>query len=115
MLTPQSYPLDAAKPDAPPSWFWRLLGAGSGGATEREVKTKHIAIPKFPADRTTVNLATALQYSTANGMLPLQVFTKEFVAKTYKPAYDDWTVLSNTGNTDGWVAQYRCGLKSRGI
>lgn len=49
-----------------------------------------------------VNLAVALQYGTAQGILPLQSFIKDFSAKVYQPAYSDFATLVQTGCTDGW-------------
>lgn len=39
---------------------------------------------------------------TATGILPLQVFLKEYSARFYTPGFSDFTVLVQTGNTDGW-------------
>ncbi|KAI0751113.1 PLP-dependent transferase [Daedaleopsis nitida] len=77
------------------SWLWKLFGA-------RKEKTNTIVVPKYPATKDDVNLATALQYGTATGLPQLQKFIKEFVGKVYDPAYSDCTQLVQTGNTDGW-------------
>jgi len=101
VLVPNSFPIEAPALTSAPaetSWFWRLFG----GNAQKEVQTTHISVAKYPADRLTVNLATALQYGTAQGLPALQAVWREFVGKVYKPAYDDWTVLADTGNTDGW-------------
>lgn len=101
VLFPNAFPLEVTPPPAAPaqtSWFWRLFGSGP----QKNVETSHISVHKYPADRTTVNLATALQYGTATGLPALQEFLRDFVRKVYRPAYDDWTVLAMTGNTDGW-------------
>lgn len=77
--------------------MWKLFGAGS------KEKTNSITIPKYTSDPANeVNLAVALQYGTAQGILPLQKFLKEFSAKVYQPGYADFTTLVHTGNTDGW-------------
>ena len=60
-----------------------------------------ITVPKYAPKATDVNLATALQYGTGQGLIALQDFTKEFIEKVYQPAYSDWTMLISTGNTDG--------------
>lgn len=81
------------------SWVWKLFGAGSS-----KDKTTNITIPKYVTDELNeVNLATALQYGTAAGILPLQKFIKEFSAKVYQPAYENWTILLHGGNTDAWT------------
>ncbi|KAJ3014187.1 hypothetical protein NUW54_g1370 [Trametes sanguinea] len=77
------------------SWLWKLFGSN------RKEKTSSITIPKFPAHPDDVNLATALQYGTATGLPQLQKFINDFVKKVYQPAYEDWTTLVQTGNTDG--------------
>ncbi|KAI0089178.1 PLP-dependent transferase [Irpex rosettiformis] len=81
------------------SWVWKLFGAGSS-----KEKTTGITIPKYVSDANKeVNLATALQYGTAQGIVPLQKFIKEFSAKVYQPAYENWTILLHGGNTDAWT------------
>lgn len=77
------------------SWFWKLFGSPS------KQKTMPISVPKYTSKASDVNLATALQYGTAQGLIALQDFTKEFIERVYQPAYSDWTLLISTGNTDG--------------
>ena len=81
------------------SWVWKLFGAGSS-----KDKTSNITVPKYVnSPNKEVNLATALQYGTAQGIVPLQKFIKEFSAKVYQPAYENWTILLHGGNTDAWT------------
>lgn len=97
---PDSFSLHPAQPDEESSlsWVWKLFGAST-----RKEKTTSITIPKYTSDpMNEINLATALQYGTAQGILPLQKFLKEFSAKIYQPGYSDFTTLVHTGNTDGW-------------
>lgn len=63
-----------------------------------------ISIPKYVKDAkpTTVMLATSLQYQSATGPPALPLFLREYVQKVFRPAYADWDVLINCGNTDGW-------------
>ena len=61
-----------------------------------------ITVPKYPSSSDDINLAVSLQYGTAQGIVQLQKFMKEFVAKVYQPGYADCTTLIDTGNTDGW-------------
>lgn len=61
-------------------------------------------IPKYAANPTpmTIELSTSLQYQATTGPPALPLFLREYVQKFYKPAYADWDVLINVGNTDGW-------------
>lgn len=81
------------KPESPLAWFWNLFSG--------KEKTTSITIPKYPSSPDEVNLAVALQYGTAAGIPQLSKFIKEFVDKVYQPAYEDYTVLIDAGNTDG--------------
>ncbi|KAJ7590496.1 pyridoxal phosphate-dependent transferase [Mycena floridula] len=75
------------------SWLWKLLGSGSK-------RTSTVKVNKFskPGE---LNLATALQYSTATGLPDLQRIFKEFTTKVYQPGYSNFTTLVHAGNTDG--------------
>lgn len=48
---------------------------------------------------TTIQLSTALQYSQATGLLPLQSFIHTFVAELYRPAYANFDTLICAGST----------------
>lgn len=98
---PDSFSLHPAQPEEESSlsWVWKLFGAST-----RKEKTTSITIPKYTSDpMNDINLAVALQYGTAQGILPLQKFLKEFSSKIYQPGYSDFTTLVHTGNTDGWA------------
>lgn len=71
------------------------------------MKTTPLNIPKYPAQKDDINLAVALQYGTAQGIPQLQKFVKEFTKKVYQPAYENWTNLTHTGNTDGWSRAFQ--------
>jgi aromatic amino acid aminotransferase I len=75
------------------SWLWNIFRS--------KEKTIPFTIPKYPVNPADVNLARALQYDTAEGMMQLQEVIREFTAKVYKPAYSDWKILCDSGNTDG--------------
>lgn len=96
-LDPNSFSLKPSEQDTSSlSWFWKLFSRAN------KEKTSPITIPKYvehPEEE--INLSVALQYGSAQGILQLQEFLKEFVDKAYQPAYDDCTVLVHTGNTDG--------------
>ncbi|TFK55669.1 PLP-dependent transferase [Heliocybe sulcata] len=98
-LVPDSFPVStSSSQSSSSSWFWKIFGAG-----QPKEKTSSVTIPKYAKDpRNNVNLATALQYGTATGLVPLQKFLQEFTAKVYQPAYSDFATLVQTGNTDGW-------------
>ncbi len=85
------------KSSSPVSWFWRLFGSGAAG----KERTEHISVPKYPSSPEDINLAIALQYGTAQGLVPLQKFMKEFSTKVYQPAYENFATLVHAGNTDG--------------
>ncbi|KAH8118799.1 PLP-dependent transferase [Phellopilus nigrolimitatus] len=82
------------------AWLWRLFSA------KKKERTEHLSIPKYisaqprPADA--VSLDVALQYGTAQGLVPLQSFLQTFVARVYQPQYADATTFVHAGNTDGW-------------
>ncbi len=63
-----------------------------------------VEVPRTPLpDDGGVNLATALQYGPATGLARTRAFIREFTERVYAPAYDDWTTLVHTGNTDGYA------------
>ncbi|KAM0746202.1 PLP-dependent transferase [Meredithblackwellia eburnea MCA 4105] len=49
-----------------------------------------------------VDLISSLQYGEATGLLSLRQFGREFIQRVFPPAYNDWEILLNSGNTDGW-------------
>jgi aromatic amino acid aminotransferase I len=76
-------------------WLWRLFGAGKDDAT-------HVKVPHKPRPGDGgLNLTTALQYGPAIGLEHTRTFIHEFTERIYSPAYDDWTNIVDTGNTDG--------------
>ena len=91
-----SFSLEPARRESSLSWVWKLFGAGT------KEKTTPITVPKYPSTANDVNLAVALQYGTAQGLVQLQKFIKEFVGNVYQPAFADWTTLIHCGNTDAW-------------
>jgi aromatic amino acid aminotransferase I len=62
-----------------------------------------VTIPKYAAKPGDLCLATTLQYSPAVAIPQLQQIMYDFTAKVYQPAYEDFTTLVHTGNTDGLV------------
>ncbi|KAI0638513.1 PLP-dependent transferase [Trametes polyzona] len=96
-LVPESFSVTNTQSESSFSWLWKLFGSA------RKEKTSAIHIPKYPKHPEDVNLATALQYGTATGLPQLTKFINNFVGTIYQPAYEDWTTLVQTGNTDAWA------------
>jgi aromatic amino acid aminotransferase I len=98
VLVPESFTLSPTEPSTSLSWLWKLFG--SHNATKE--KTQAVTVPKYPAVEGDINLAISLQYGTASAQTQLQDFLKRFTSEVYRPAFEDWTILIDTGNTDGW-------------
>lgn len=98
VLVPESFALSPTEASTSLSWLWKLF---SNHNTTKE-KTQAVTIPKYPAVEGDINLATSLQYGQASAQGPLQDFLKRFISEVYRPAFEDWTALVDTGNTDGW-------------
>lgn len=64
-------------------------------------KTVSFTVKKYPEHPGDVNLAKALQYDTAQGSIQLREIIRVFAERVYRPAYEDWEILLDTGNTDG--------------
>jgi aromatic amino acid aminotransferase I len=96
-LVPESFALSPTEPSTSLSWLWKLFGSHNAN----KEKTQAITIPKYPAVDGDINLATSLQYGQASAQSQLQDFLKRFISEVYRPAFADWTVLIDTGNTDG--------------
>ncbi|KAI0082536.1 PLP-dependent transferase [Panus rudis PR-1116 ss-1] len=99
-LAADNFPLETTQKDNSVSWLWKIFGVSS---SKDKVKTIPITVPKYPSSPDDVNLATALQYGTAQGLVELQKAIKELISKVYQPAYSNWAMLVDTGNTDGWA------------
>ena len=84
--------------DSSLSWFWKLFSSG------KKERTEHLSIPKYAAadPSEAVSLEVALQYGTAQGLVPLQKFMRQFTERVYQPQYADFTTLVHAGNTDAW-------------
>ncbi|KAI9453469.1 PLP-dependent transferase [Lactarius psammicola] len=107
ILPVDAFPLAVPRAASPTStssspfgWLWRIFG---GSAGRKDDTTARIEVPREPRpDDGGLNLAAALQYGPATGLPPLRMFIREFTERVYAPAYDNWTTLVQTGNTDGW-------------
>ena len=76
-------------------------------------KTVSFTVKKYPEHPGDINLATTLQYDTAP---KLREIFRAFAERVYQPAHEDWEILLDTGNTDGWALNYSpsLGLADRG-
>ncbi|ORY69318.1 pyridoxal phosphate-dependent transferase [Leucosporidium creatinivorum] len=59
-----------------------------------------LLLPKYGSKGN--DLATALQYGASTGHPTLVKWAREFTQEIFKPAYGDWEILLNDGNTDAW-------------
>ena len=74
------------------SWLWSMFGS--------KEQTVPFTVKKYPDHPGDINLATLLQYDTAEGSVQLREICKAFTARIYQPAYEDWQILLHTGNSD---------------
>ncbi|KAG8759189.1 hypothetical protein FRC11_002411 [Ceratobasidium sp. 423] len=80
------------------SWLWSAFN-------NKKSKTQ-MTIPKYadPKDGpSAIQLSTALQYSMVPGLPAFIDFVHNFTLQVFQPAYSDFGVLANSGNTDGWA------------
>ena len=75
------------------SWLWNMFGS--------KEKTIPFTVKKYPEHPGDINLATVLQYDDGSGSIRLREITKAFTERVYQPAFKDWEILMDTGNTDG--------------
>lgn len=100
LTVPRAASSPASTSSSPFGWLWRIFGGSEGRKNDT---TTRIEVPRDPrTDDSGFNLATALQYGPATGLARTQAFIREFTERVYAPAYDNWTTLVHTGNTDGW-------------
>ncbi|RDW85519.1 hypothetical protein BP5796_03844 [Coleophoma crateriformis] len=59
-------------------------------------------IAKHPTSEQPLNLATSLQYGDGRGEAGLLKWAREFTKLVFQPAYEDFDILVNSGNTDAW-------------
>ncbi|KPV72309.1 uncharacterized protein RHOBADRAFT_55794 [Rhodotorula graminis WP1] len=76
------------------AWLWSWI-AGTK-------KTDLWTLNKFDADKTKIQLSSALQYGTAAGLAPLAKFIHEFTERVYQPGTADFRTVINAGSTDAW-------------
>jgi aromatic amino acid aminotransferase I len=74
------------------SWLWNIFGS--------KEKTIPFTVKKYPVHPGDINLATMLQYDDGQGSIQLREITKAFTERVYQPAYEDWEIPMDTGNTD---------------
>ena len=61
-----------------------------------------LTILRVSAESNSMDLMTALQYDSGPGAISLRSWATEFTRSVFQPGYDDWDVILNSGNTDGW-------------
>ena len=59
-------------------------------------------VPSQSTDAHRMSLSTAMQYGSGHGDVTLRTWAAEFTRTLLNPAYDNWEILLNAGNTDGW-------------
>lgn len=64
-------------------------------------KSNTVRIDRFTDDENLIDISKGLQYSYTNGLAPLLKFTKEFISRVHKPAFEDWETIITTGAGDG--------------
>ncbi|KAG9048757.1 hypothetical protein FS837_012120 [Tulasnella sp. UAMH 9824] len=91
--------LDNSSPaNGPLNWLWSIIGLGASS----KKRTEDISVPKYRPQYTDNQLAVALQYGTAQGIIPLQKFVGEFTSRVFKPYLPTTSITLTTGNTDAW-------------
>lgn len=68
-------------------------------------RTKTVTIPKTVGSRPdpmSIDLASLLQYSSAEGHPALKAFIRDFVEKVYQPGFADWQIQLTVGATAAW-------------
>jgi aromatic amino acid aminotransferase I len=70
-------------------------------------KTDEIRLEKYSKEQDVLSLATAMQYSSGTGDAHLLQWCHSFTQKVFQPAYSDFSILLNSGNTDGWCKVVR--------
>ncbi|GAA6028362.1 hypothetical protein JCM8097_006994 [Rhodosporidiobolus ruineniae] len=66
-----------------------------------------IDLEKYAPEPGQLDLNQLLQYGYASGLPALRSWLAEYVKQVYPPAYADWEILLNCGNTDGWTKVVR--------
>ncbi|KAJ3828925.1 pyridoxal phosphate-dependent transferase [Lentinula raphanica] len=64
--------------------------------------TLNFSIPKNVSPSHQNTLSAALQYGTSYGSANLSSFIREFTSRVMNPAYSDFEILLDSGNTDAW-------------
>ncbi|KAH7343754.1 pyridoxal phosphate-dependent transferase [Rhizoctonia solani] len=96
VLSPTTFPVGDS--DSMLSRLWSIVTNGKS--------TAQMTIPKYanPKDGpSAIQLSTALQYSMVAGLPAFVDFVRNFTLQVFQPAYSDFSVLANSGNTDGWT------------
>ncbi|GEQ67074.1 hypothetical protein JCM33374_g737 [Metschnikowia sp. JCM 33374] len=76
-------------------------GSGSSENASKPSDGKRVLIEQRAADPGLIDIATGLQYSVVQGIPQLHKFTKDVVARTNPPKYDDWETTVSSGAGEG--------------
>ena len=82
-----------------------LTGSENGKQTKtppsslNELNSVHIE--RDPEDPKLIGLKAGLQYAAVEGHEPLLEFTKDFIKRTHKPNYENWSSFITNGASDG--------------
>lgn len=68
---------------------------------------QEITVSRQPDSPDRLGLAGAMQYDTGPGHQAMRDWAVQFTKDVFTPAYDDWEVILNSGNTDGWTKVVR--------
>ncbi|GJN90777.1 hypothetical protein Rhopal_003791-T1 [Rhodotorula paludigena] len=66
-----------------------------------------LSIPKVAPKRGELDLSSVLQYGDCSGLPELRTFLHKFTQDVYQPAYGNWEIQLNEGNTASWTKVVR--------
>lgn len=101
VLAPNAYKATPSKRSI--KGLWSTLFKSNDDPVEK--KTAAITINKYEKGDpvSTIQLSTALQYSQATGLVPLQGFIRQFSQRVFQPATADWDITLCSGSTAAWA------------
>lgn len=87
----------SSQPITPPlTTLEDLLRKVKGGSSYTKV-----TIPRKTTNKDHIDLSRGLQYSEVEGIPQLRKFTRDFIERVHKPAYDQWKTIITNGAGDG--------------
>ncbi|RDW63255.1 hypothetical protein BP6252_10800 [Coleophoma cylindrospora] len=79
----------------------------AAGMPKVEQDVLNVTITKEEQTGQMISLAKALQYGSGLGDTSLREWARSFTDTVFGPAYQDFEILLNSGNTDGWCKVVR--------